>query len=322
MTAATRPETGGEQDLISGKTLRRISDAWLGRATIRTDLEAIEQPDAYQEGLPDYPVRLLPFAEHPDFLAASPEQREQVLTSAWIAYNERVIAAEEKVANPTFARIVHGVFPGADSFEIKRSVQQAHVDETWHTYMHMMAMQRTRDVRGITDEPEYPPTVTYRMLAAAQADASEAWKRDLLALVWTTVSEISVNAYLELLSRDKTIQPLHSLVPRLHAKDESAHGSVMVEVAKALYVHMNAEQRQAFADALPRALHAFVAQDFKLWPVVLRHAGIRKAEDIVEDCKRAAGSNLLVRDFSGVRRVVRGLGLEDQVDFDFADTAA
>ncbi|WP_329127449.1 diiron oxygenase [Streptomyces caniferus] len=302
---------------IDESVLRRIADSWPRRATIRTDLDRISEPEEYDEQLPDYPEHLLPFAEHPLYLAAAPEQRQKVLTMAWLVYNERVIAAEEHVANPTFAMIMHGAFPGADGLQLKRAVQQTHVDEVWHTYMHMIAMQRTREVREITGEPAYPHTVTYRRLLEADAKASERWERDLLKLVWTTVSEISVNAYLELLSRDTTVQPLHALVPRLHARDESAHSSVMVEVAKALYVHMNTEQRRVFVDSLPTALHAFVEQDFAVWPGILRAAGFEKADEIVEDCRRQAGTGLLVRDFSGVRRIVREMELEDQVDFDF-----
>ncbi|MEU0332778.1 diiron oxygenase [Streptomyces sp. NPDC006193] len=308
---------GQEPAHIDETVLRRVADAWPRRATIRTDLDRIAEPGEYDEALPDYPVRLLPFAEHPLFLAAAPEQRQKVLTLAWLVYNERVIAAEEHVANPTFAMIMHGVFPGADGVHLKRAVQQTHVDEVWHTYMHMVAMQRTREVRAVTGEPRYPHTVTYRRLLEADAQASEQWERDLLKLVWTTVSEISVNAYLELLSRDDTVQPLHSLVPRLHARDESAHSSVMVEVAKALYVHLNEEQRRAFTAYLPKALHAFVAQDFEVWPAVLAHAGIARADEIVADCRARSGNGLLVRDFSGIRRIVREMELEDRVDFDF-----
>jgi len=307
----------GESGHIDESVLRRIADSWPRRATIRTDLDRIAEPEDYDESLPDYPVRLLPFAEHPLFLAATPEQRQKVLTMAWLVYNERVIAAEEYVANPTFAMIMHGVFPGAEGLHLKRAVQQTHVDEVWHTYMHMVAMQRTREVRAVTGEPAYPHTVTYRRLLEADARVSEKWERDLLKLVWTTVSEISVNAYLELLSRDETVQPLHTLVPRLHARDESAHSSVMVEVAKALYLHLDERQRRAFTDCLPRALHAFVEQDFEVWPGILRAAGIEGADEIVADCRAQTGNGLLVRDFSGVRRIVREMELEDQVDFDF-----
>jgi hypothetical protein len=210
---------------------------------------------------------------------------------------------------------MHGAFPGADSFEIKRAIQQTHVDETFHTYMHMVAMHRSREVRRLFVEPDYPPTVTYRRLLQAKADVSEAWQRDLLALVWTTVSEVSVNAYLTLLSRDDTIQPMHSLVPRLHARDESAHSSIMVEVLKSVFQELTSKQRAAFIAALPAALDAFVAQDYSAWRVILRAAGFADADAIVDDCEHSTDDGLLVRDFSGIRRLVRDLEIEDRVEF-------
>jgi hypothetical protein len=233
-----------------------------------------------------------------------------VLTLAWLVYNERVITAEEYVANPTFAKIVHGDYPGLDRFEIHQSIQQAHIDETWHTYMHMLAMRNTRLLRRVDREPDYPHTVTYRRLLAEHERVKETWERDLLTFVWATVAEVSVNAYLELMSRDETIQPMHSLVTRLHSRDESAHGPVMVEVSKELYTNLDEKQRDFFNRAIPLALEAFVAQDYDVWPVILTHAGIKKPVEIVEDCRRLPGNSLLVRDFSGVRRLASEVGAD------------
>lgn len=298
------------EDEIGAETLRRIGAAWPRRATVRTNMASITEEGGYDPAVADYPSRFLPFEEHPDFVAAEPEQRERVLTLAWLAYNERVVTAEEYVANPTFVKIVHGVFPGAEDPFVREVVQQAHIDETWHTYLHMIAMRRTRELRAVTAEPAHPHSVTYRELLAAQGEASGEWERDLLALVWTIVSEISVNAYLELLSRDQRIQPLHSLVTRLHSRDESAHGPVMMEVAKRLYARFDATQREMFRRVVPKALTAFVVQDYDLWPLVLRAAGFPRAVDIVEDCRTLPGNGLLVRDFTGVKRLIHELNLD------------
>lgn len=312
-SAVHDPEHG-----IDRETLRRLGAAWPRRATVRTDLDRIApEGEDYDPAIPDYPVRFLPFAEHPDFLAGTPEQQHHVLTMAWLVYNERVITAEEMVANPTFARVARGEFPGAGDFSVKQAVQQAHIDETWHTYLHMLAMQRTRELRQIGAEPEYPHAITYRELVAAQNEAAEEWERRLLALVWTVVSEISVNAYLELLSRDTAIQPMHALVTRLHSRDEAAHSPVMIEVAKAVYPRLGAHERAVFDAAVPKALNAFTAQDFAVWPSVLKRAGYARADQIVEDARSAPGTGLLVRDFSGVRRLIRELSIDIRLGDDF-----
>lgn len=303
---------------VDAATLRRLADSWPRRASVKTDFDRLAVPDDYEPGLPDYPARLLPFADHPHFLSASPEQMQLVLTLAWIVYNDRVIAAEEWVVNPTLSMIVRGVLPAQGSVEMKMAAQQAHIDEAWHTYMHMLAMRRTREARGLQREPDYPPGVIYRKLVAAQAAASEGWERDLLMLAWTTVGETTINAYLDLLGRDTTVQPYHALVARLHARDESAHGAVMVNLSRNLFQRMSPEQQRTFATALPKAMDAFASHDFAAWQKILDFAGIKGSREIIGDCVARAERQPLIRDYSAIQRLVGELGIEDLIDYDFA----
>jgi hypothetical protein len=319
--AHAAPETRGGPAVeasIGPSTLARIAAAWPRRATIRTDMQKVAGFEEYEPDLLDYPVSLLPFAEHPEFLAASDEQRRRVNTLAWLAFNERVIAAEEFVANPTFEMLAHGVFPGVETVAAREAVQQSHIDEVWHTYMHMIAIRRTREARGITDDPAFTHPITNRVLYEMEAKTTQRWERDLLYLLWTAVGEISVNEFLDLVARDSTIQPMHARVARLHARDEAAHGPVMYEITKEIYTHLNREQRELFAAALPAAIVAFGAQDYVLWPEVLRSSGFAHADDIIAESRDLPGAELLVTDFSGIHRLVRDLGISDQVDFDFA----
>ncbi|MEU8433929.1 diiron oxygenase [Streptomyces sp. NPDC029216] len=305
---------------VGPTTLRRLAAAWPRRATVRTDMHKITGYEEYDPELLDYPVALMPFGEHPDFRAASEDKRRRVNTLGWIAYNERVVAAEEFVVNPTFEKLGRAVFPGVDRFEVKEVVRQSYIDEVWHTYMHMLGTQRTREARQVTEEPEPEHPVTNRLLYRAEGAAGERWQKDLLYLLWTTVGEVSVNAFLDLMAQDTTVQPMHSLIARLHARDESAHGPVMIEVMKDVFVHLSREQQDFFIASLPAGITAFCAEDFDWWLKVLEFTGIPKARDIIEDSRTGGGrlSELLVTDFSGVRRLCRELGIEDRVDFDLA----
>jgi hypothetical protein len=303
---------------VGPSTLRRLVAAWPRRATIRTDLARVTNPEVYDPELADYPESLLPFAGHPGFLAAAPEQRRMVNTLAWLAYNTRVIAAEEHVANPTFEKLAHGVFPGLDRFEVKEAVQQSHIDEVWHTYMHMLAMERTRNVRCLEGEPTgYGHPVTNRTLYALADEADEQWKRDLLYLLWTAVGEISINAFLDLVAADRTIQPMHALVARLHSRDEAAHGPIMFEVMRDVFARLNTEQRAFLVRRLPDAIVAFAAEDYAMWLDLMTFAGIGRAAEIVADCQAQPGSDLMMTDFGPVHRLVRELEIEHLVDFDF-----
>jgi hypothetical protein len=164
--------------------------------------------------------------------------------------------------------------------------------------------------------------VTYRALLREQAAASEDWERELMTLVWTVVSEISINALLSLLARDTTIQPLHRTVAKMHARDEHAHGSIMVAVAKALWLRMGARQRDSFTRALPRALAAFAAQDYSAWEVIVDYVGLRAGREMLADCAAGPGNRLLFRDYSGLERLAVSLGIREQCSFDFPDPSS
>jgi hypothetical protein len=306
-----------EETHVGPSMLKRLAAAWPKRATIRTDMAGVVNPGDYDPALLDYPLHLMPFANHPRFLEASEEQQLRVNTLAWIAYNERVIAAEEYVANPTFEKLAHGVFPGIDSFEIKEIVQQSHIDEVWHTYMHMMAMQRTREARQVNTEPDFVQPVTNRGLYALAATMTEQWEKDLLYLMWTAVGEISINAFLDLLAGDKSIQPMHALIARLHARDEAAHGPVLAELMKQIYPKLDRHQQDFFVRHLPTAITAFGAEDYELWPQVLRFSGISHVEEIIADSREQEGGEIMMNDFATVRRLVRELEIEDRVEYDF-----
>lgn len=306
---------------IDHSLVERVAALWPRRATVRSSgfHEALAA-DAWDPALPDYPVALLPFADHPTFADAPPEQRQQLLTLAWLVYNERVITAEDQVANPAFGLVQRGVFPGADTPAFREAVQQTLIDEHWHTHMHHLAMRRTIERRGLDPAGlTFPPSVTYRTLLKEQAAASEGWERDLLTLVWTVVSEISINALLSLLSRDSTIQPLHRAVTTLHARDEHAHGAVMVEVTKALWPRLTPRQRDRFTAALPRALAAFAAQDYSAWEVIVERVGLPGGREMLADTAAGGGNRRLVRDYSGLDRLAATLGIREQIDFDFPD---
>lgn len=321
MNAVEPQEPGIEKSAaephVGPSTLKRIVAAWPRRATVRTDVAAFMEAEVSASGVTDYPVRLIPFAEHPHFLEASEESRRLVNTLAWQAYNARVIAAEEYVANPTFEMLTHGVFPGVDRYEAKEAVQQSHIDEVWHTYMHMTAMQRTKEARNLTVQPDYSHPVTNRRLFELTAKRSEKWERDILFLVWTVVGELHINNFLELLARDQTIQPMHALVARLHARDEAAHGPIVAEVMKDIFVHLNREQRELFIRTLPDAITALGAQDYEIWSDILNFVGMDGATEIIADTRRLPGTEMMLTDFSTVERLVRDLGIEDAVDYDF-----
>lgn len=302
---------------IDRSTLRRIADAWPQRAAMATGLELTETSAPYDADVPDYPLAAVPFADHPHYLAAAPSQQDAVRTGMWLGYNERVIETERLIAEPAFALIIAGTFPGADDPLVARTVQQSLVDESFHTYMHMMALSRTKELRGITKRPPLPVLITQRRLADALAECAEQWERDVAVLVWGAVAETCIGGLLALLARDTTVQPMHALISKLHLRDESAHGSIVVEVMRRLHAHMNQAQRTKVRQLMRPALDAFATQDPSMLHIELTEAGIPGVEQVLHDIQEKPSGRQLVLDMTGAKRMIDELGLTDDVEFDF-----
>ncbi|RKS08422.1 para-aminobenzoate N-oxygenase AurF [Nocardiopsis sp. Huas11] len=303
---------------VDRSTLRRLIDTWPTRAAVHGDHYRIEHghPE-FDPDVPDYPLDLVPFAGHPRFLAAPPEARQMALTHLWIAYNERVIATERDIAEPAFRLITNGTFVGGQTGDVRQAVHQALVDESFHTYMHLLAISQAKNLRGIADGGGPPELITRLRLDQAMAEMPERWERDLAVLVWGAVAETCINALLALIARDTSVQPMHSHITTLHLRDESAHGSLVVEVMRTLFHQMTTEQKRALPRILPMALNAFSEQDQSTLEYALTSAGVPGAEVILRDLRGEPASARLVRDYSGARRLVRELGLQEEVDFDF-----
>ncbi len=317
-----RTHGGDAPDPVKQEYLRigKIAGSWHRRASIRSDIDA--HLEGYADpGLPDYPIALVPFAGHPRFLAASPEQQRDILSWGWLAYNDRTIQSEEYLANPSFTAIMHGAWPGADDIRLRQSVQQCLIDEHFHTLIHMTAIHETRAFRGLTAQLDCPPSITWRRLLQAQArpEAAEPWQRRVLQLLYGVVAEVSIKAYLNLIADNETIQPKHRVIAQVHNRDESAHGQLLVEVTKVLWESMPERERRFFIDEMPAALTAFVEQDFSAWRAILRHVGLPGTDEVIGDCEaEAAEKKKMVRDVSGLRQLASELHILDQIDFQFA----
>ena len=309
-----------QNTIMSHTVVKNLVDSWPKRAGVRSnDYYMQNSATEYDENIPDYPIEMLPFHNHPKFIDTIPKQQQEILTWAWLVYNERVVIAEEHVANPTLTMIIQGVFPGTTNYFYQQALRQCLIDEHFHTLIHVTAIHETKKLRNINTELHSPPSIIYRKLLENQAQVSETWQKDLLTLVWTVVSEISINAYLNLLSTNNCIQPMHKTVTWLHNRDEFVHSSILLEITKSVYIHLNSEKKRFFISALPKAINAFAAHDFSSWYAILKQVGIEGYSEIIRDCEANTANGKLFRDFSGLKRLVEELDIISEIDFKFTD---
>lgn len=311
-------QTAIEIATVDHQLVVRLNQVWSKRATVCSP-DKTAAVETFDPARADYPERLVPFFNHADFQALSAELKSAVLTWGWIGYNLRTVTAEEHVVNPALS-VIANQYLGADDWHFREAMQQTLIDEHYHTLMHLRAIERTRAERNLTVMLELPPSVTYLRLRALQETLSEQWQRDLAAITFAVVAEISVNAYLDLLADDQSIQPQNRRVAELHNRDEYAHSKVLAEVAKVMYANMQVAQREFFTRTLSQALSAFVAQDYSMWEAILTQLGVQQAARIIEQTRESNRNATIMRDYSGLHRLAEDLGISAQLDFDFRPT--
>lgn len=309
---------GFEKLEINTALIIRLMNNWPKRASVRgCYFDEFKSNSNIDPSVPDYPIELVPFWKHPNFEKVDEEIKFKILTWGWITYNKRTIHAEEKIVNPSFDLIIQDTFKGTDQDDLKNVVHQSLIDERFHSMMHFNAMCMTKKFRALSEQILLPDSVTYRHLQKHQNDEPEKWKQALMILACGIVSETSINAFLSLLSKSTDVQPQHAYISKLHDIDEFAHSSILVEIAKCVYIHFDKKQKDFFVRYLPKAMNAFCIQDFSSWKTILDHYKIKNSDNIIGDCEVDASKAKLVNDYSGLRRLTEELNISKEIDFDF-----
>lgn len=305
------------KDPTESAIIRRLAGNWHRRATVKRD-----EPDVdalFDLDRPDYPERIVPFREHPTWLALPEPTRQRLLSWAWIAYNRHTVLAEQRVANPAFALVMEGEFPGLGGQDMELALAQAMVDEQYHTLMHINASAVTRRKRRAElPDAALPESHTARTHRVLREQWPQRWQRSLTTLAFATVSEISINAFLDLLADDPDIQVVNSTTAKLHNRDEYCHASISDEMAKLVYEVLDPEKQRFFLDMLLAGLDAFVATDYSTWETIFRIEGIRGWEKMVADVRSDRANSRLVRDYTGMYSLLSDMDVLGRVDFDWS----
>ncbi|MFZ5889627.1 MAG: AurF N-oxygenase family protein [Myxococcota bacterium] len=309
-----QPEHG---NLAENAVLRRLSDNWPRRAAVKRSEPDLD--DLFEPTRPDYPERLLPFRSHPRYATFSQSTRDRLLSWAWIAFNKNVMDIEQHVVNPGFALLANGVFETGLGEPAVAALVQAMVDEQYHTLLHFKANRVTRHQRRASmPESALPLAHKARLHRERLGAASEPWQRDLVSLAFTTVAEVSINAYLNLIADDEDIQPINRAVATLHNRDEYCHSSIVVEIAKAAFQRLPPEQRRFFLTALVDGLEAFSVNDYTTWYRILELVEIPDGRKILDEVQTDPSRKRLLQDFSGLHRLFQEMGVLDQITFDWS----
>jgi hypothetical protein len=303
-------------DPVETAVVARLARNWGKRAAVKKpepDLDALFDLDKQ-----DYPNELLPFADHDRFLGLRDDQQARLRAWAWIAFNKNVMDIEQYVVNPGFDLVARDALDSGlgDTFAV--AVQQAMVDEQYHTLMHLNASIVTQRQRGwAMPSNALPDVLALRRQRAAASDAPDARRRAISTFAFMTVAEISISSYLDLISESDVIQPVNRATVRLHNRDEYCHASIADDVAGVVYDTLGSDDRRHFLDGIVDAMNAFGSNDYTTWHTIIDLMDIEGGQAMIDDAEHDTRRSTLVQDFSGIHKLCKNLDVAEKMSFEW-----
>ena len=307
-------------DAVENAVLSRLAGNWHRRATVKQEEPNLD--DVFELDRPDFPDALLPFREHPTYLALDERgSKARMLAWGWVSFNKNIMDIEQHVVNPGFALVAQDVFDtGIDSEATALAVTQAMVDEQYHTLMHLNASALTRRKRGWRMAETALPLAykarrqAHRLAADRHGRGAGPGRRSPSPRSLRSPS----TRYLDLIAENHEIQPVNRITAVLHNRDEYCHASIADTLAQEAWKHFSSGQRGCFLAALADGMDAFASHDFTTWARILDLLGVEGGEEMLRDIGSAAGGKRLLQDFSGLRQLCQELDVLDALPFDWS----
>lgn len=287
------------------KMLKKVAENWDRRAQVRKG--SPHDSRFFNLDKPDFPTKLLPFANHPDFDKLTEKQVSTLLSYGWLAYCEKTLDIENHIVTPTCIDIVESKFIGLNDDVSKQLAAETMVDESYHVLLTINACTVTKSFRNISIN--FPPCILLTRLNTFLEQCTEAWQKDIVKFVTCCVSEIFISDYLLLLSSANEIQPLHRQVVDAHRKDELAHRRVFLEIAKLMYRSLSKPQQIYFSSVLVKPVQWFSETDFDTWYVIFENLNLGHMSYLLQESADKI-NDLDTIDYTGIIALASDLGID------------
>lgn len=288
--------------------LEKVERTWHRRAQVKKiDLD---REWIFEEAKEDFPVKLLPFKDHPAFLSVSEAMKSKILSCGWLAYNEKTIDIESLIVSPACHEIIYGKVQGAQNGNMRRIASEILVDEAYHILLTVKVCDITREQRGL-QSLRFNNFNLINSMRHHQNLFPESWKKTIVLLATAIVSEVFISEYLSLIPGDSNIQPLNREVVTAHWKDEISHGYIFDKIAGCVYHQLTQEQKEFFVEVLPKPIRWFSSPELDIWKAILNHLGFQKTEEVIADCAVDDEVNLKNLDYSKLIDLAGSLGIMD-----------
>ena len=299
---------------LTRNVLQRIGQSWDTRVAVRK--ERLDLGQYYDPAIPDFPISMVPFWDDPDFATLTQEQKLRFLAVAWVAYNEKAIYLENDIVQPACNLLFKGEFPGVSDPQVKQVIAQIQVDEQFHILMCLDICNVARTRHQVQDYvmPEPLVGVLLRRSVAAAVTPHDA---AIIKLAYAAVAEMSINAYLNTVSSDMTIQPLNRINTDMHRRDEATHGIGFREIVGSIYRRMDAPAQAIFRTATGSALTDFTRPDMGSWESILMYMDVPARARILGKLAASSQGLVLRRDYGTLHALFDELGIKNDIDFAF-----
>lgn len=298
-----RPEF--ERDLLA-----ELADRWGRRAVVKKD--ELDLDGHYDPELPDFPGHLVPPLELPGAQSLDDEARRRLLAAAWISYNAKTAAVENRIVLPACRLMLQPRIPVRHDEAASAALQQTIIDEHYHILMCDNAVGVTRRRRGMQELAFDPGGWAVVRGLEEYLSGLTGPARDLAQIGFALAAETTISGYLSALARAEDIQPMNRITTDLHRRDENGHAVIFRELACSLYLGLGRAERELFRNALATGLAAFYAADFDPWVLVAEAGGF--AIEAGQLAELAAAKPAPVRDTGTLQALLRDLGIsEDSV---------
>lgn len=261
---------------------------WKNKASVRH-----WYPEFIADEKPDYPLELLPAFTTPD-MEQFEAQRTSIATGLWLNYNWRTIQAEEHIALPAIRFLIsqQGVRAA-----VKRGLMQTATDEQYHTYFHTLAIDDALKRYALAFSPAL--SVTVKTMQAQLQQEPDPFNRELIIVAYAAVAEVSINAFLETLSRCTTIKESNRALVDQHNRDEAIHSLIFIEATHDLLHALEPQQASFLSAAIEHARDSFLLHDFSMYETILAAHGVH--------AHFSTSSTSMSRDMRGVDKLLKTL---------------
>ncbi|MFC5473495.1 diiron oxygenase [Paraherbaspirillum soli] len=299
---------------LERNVLNRIAQSWNHRVAVRQ--ERLDLSQYYDASIPDFPIAMVPFWNDPEFACLQQADKLRFLAAAWIAYNEKAIYLEDEIVQPLCSLLLKDVLPGVSDPQVKQVLAQIQVDEQFHILMCLEICNSARMRHQLHDYVMPEPRVGLKLKELLDT-AGTRIEYALMRLAYASVAEMSINAYLNQVATDQTIQPLNRINTDMHRRDESAHSTAFREVVGSIYKSLGDDAKARFKKYLVKALNDYTEPDLSVWISLMSHLQIVGGEAIIGRLEQASRSTRSKRDYTTLLSLFDEIGIKEELDFSF-----